>query len=143
MPGWLGSRIRIRGVDHDGGVAAAAERMLAGGAVGLFREAGYPYAPSWAYLNRLAHSDVEQIVALAEAAELGRPGGWGAILGYIAAELLTFEKTSAQIRRAQREVLVPLELDLLDGQVPDPESPDEFLSLIMGAIDQHRTWRAN
>lgn len=142
MPGWLGSKIRIRRFDQSAAVAAAAERMLSGGAVGLYREAGYPYAPSWAYLNRLAHCSVDQMVALAEAAGRGRPGGWGATLGYIAAELLTFEKTSDQIRRAQREALIPLELDLLDGQLAEPECPEEFRALIMGAIDQHRTWRA-
>jgi hypothetical protein len=141
MSGWLGSKIRIRRFDQDGGVAAAAERMLSGGAVGLFRDAGYSYAPSWAYLNRLGHCEFEQMVALAEAVDRGRPGGWGATLGYIAAELLTFEKTPDQIHRAQREVLIPLELDILDGQIPDPETPAEFMSLIIGALDHHRTWR--
>jgi hypothetical protein len=74
--------------------------------------------PIWAWLNCLAHGTEADLSALAggghrwdETATAST--GWHRMVSFLAAELLTTARTTDQtISALQREVLVPLELDL-------------------------------
>jgi hypothetical protein len=115
-------------------VVLASVRMLEGNAAELFRESGQG-VPAWAYLNALAHSQADQLTTLTTAPLFLRPGGWDAVVAYLATELLTIAHGRPdQISVIQRAALVPLELGLLAGEVPEPEIPGQLAELVIDAL---------
>lgn len=128
---WLSRR---KGVAPTGGSEAVEEAVrLLDGRVAE-RYAGQ-WAPVWVAVNALAHSDEARLLAMAaQAARSGTrtEGGW---LGRLAAEVLVVAPTEAELVQLQREVLVPLELQLLDDRLTFPASPGHLVELILAGID--------
>jgi hypothetical protein len=113
--------------------------MLAGDALNLYKESGRRMAPAWAYLNQLAHSNVEDLVRLARRCHDDRSSVWDETVSYLAAELLGFDGRPEAIVNIQREVLIPIELDVLAGRKDSLGAPPEFVSVVLRALQQHRT----
>jgi hypothetical protein len=127
--------------EPDNGVARAAEQMLAGEAPTMFLQRGRVAPPAWAYLNSLAHASIENLRVLAGAEALPDPRGWAATASYLAADMLASERDAEHVYHIQREVLIPLELDMLDDRFAPPATPADFAGLVLRALEQHRTWR--
>ncbi|HVX22184.1 MAG TPA: hypothetical protein VHB02_12600 [Acidimicrobiales bacterium] len=116
----------------DGHPVAEAARLLDGRA----GEAGTDsWAPGWVAVNVLAHADVVRLQELA--AECGRRGWTPSTewLGRLAAEMLRIAPTEPELVTLQREVLVPLELQLLDDRIALPPTRKHLFDLILDGLD--------
>ena len=89
--------------------------------------------PAWAWVNMLAHSRPGDL------ASIKRPHrfGWEVVVAQLAAELLNAGHGRPEVVGfLQRAVLVPLELALLAGDVPEPVTPGQLGVLVMTALYQ-------
>jgi hypothetical protein len=131
-------RRRYRSETRDS-VVLAGGRLLEGDATESFRELGQS-VPAWAYVNALAHSQPDRLTSLKTPPLFVDPGGWDAVVAYLATELLTITHGRLdEVHVMQRAVLVPLELDLLAGQVQVPRSPRQLADLVINALHRGRT----
>ncbi len=111
-------------------VVVESVRLLTGDAVGVFNELGQG-APGWAWVNVLAHSRPNEL------AGIKRPHrfGWDAVVADLAAELLSLgHGCPVAVAFLQRTALVPLELALLGGEMPEPMTPGQLGVLVMTAL---------
>jgi hypothetical protein len=83
--------------------------------------------PMWAWLNPIAHGDVEQVRALGAVAN---PSSGPERLQAAVARAVLNAVSASELPRVQRELLVPLELRLLGS----PASPRQVLELITDAL---------
>ncbi len=114
-------------------LAGEAERLLHGEASDAF--AGKTgLVPAWVPVNALAHCEPELLQDLAAARHADDPGGWDAMLAYLASEILATSRTIDEVARIQREALVPLELALLSREIQPPHSPAQLAHLIRSSI---------
>jgi hypothetical protein len=116
-------------------VLTEARRLLNGQALET-----YPFErhlPSWAPVNCLAHSDIEQLGHIAADRSHDHPGSWSAILAYLATDLLAAAPSPAELRRVQREALIPLELRIFEGTIPPPKTPGQLAKLVGETLDTH------
>ncbi len=93
--------------------------------------------PPWTWINRLAHGSWEDISSLAQ----GRWRAmrvWEGATTFLAGEIRTCARTPEGLLRVQRSALIPLELDVLDGQVAAPNTPLELVSMVRGELDRIR-----
>jgi hypothetical protein len=114
------------------------EAFLEGRLVERLVDIGAP-VPAWAWTNLLAHGTPEQ---LADPPIHGRRPGcalwaWSQGRALLAAEVLDRAAASGTLRTLQREVLVPLELELMsDASIAiGAVRPNRWVSLL-----QHRTF---
>lgn len=73
--------------------------------------------PAWGWTNLLAHGTAEELRRQAQALDEGRLHArmWLAARGFLAAEILERVDRGAELSELQRDVLVPLEHDLMLG----------------------------
>ena len=83
--------------------------------------------PMWAWLNPIAHGDLEQVRALAAVVD---PASGPERLQAAVAQAVLGALPGSEFRHIQREVLVPLELRLMGS----PASPRHVLELITDAL---------
>jgi hypothetical protein len=81
----------------------------------------------WAWLNPIAHGDLEQVRALSA---LANPRSGPERLQIAVARAVLNAVPPGELARVQREVLVPLELRLMDA----PASPRQVLELVTNAL---------
>ncbi len=94
--------------------------------------------PVWVAVNALAHSDLFHLRALArDRTHLARDT-WGEWFTRLAAEIVEMAPTEDELVKVQREILVPLELQLLDDRVAMPSTPDHLLAVIGEALGNRR-----
>lgn len=106
------------------------------------RYAPYERIPAWTPVNALAHSDRRRLIELTHSRAAGHPGSWCAAVGGLAELMLdSIGDDDAQLRRLQREALVPLELGLLDRSVPAPRTPSRLAALVSDTIEDYRIHR--
>ena len=88
--------------------------------------------PPWAWLNPLAHGTSAELAAVAGPvdASMAHPITWADVLSTLAAELADDRDLAAR----QREVLVPLELQLAAGAT-DVRTPDELVHVVRRALE--------
>lgn len=94
-------------------VTAEAERLLSGRTYDE-EVARRRFVRAWTVVSALAHCDRDRLLELQSGDPSLRSRRWSAVLAYLATELAIHAPTDADLVRIQREVLVPLELDLLD-----------------------------
>jgi hypothetical protein len=130
-------------------LADEVEAFLSGRLVDHFDDLGRE-APPWARLSRLAHATVPELIALLKQGP-GRAGSesqhpwsdgsmareWEAAERVLAMRLLTSGPDPADVRRAQREALLPLELRLMEQAKVQPLAIDEVIEAASDALDQH------
>lgn len=125
--------------ENEDNVALASVNLLEGGAVEAFRQSGQS-VPAWAYVNSLAHSQADKLTTLKTLPRFLHPDGWDAVVAYLATELLTIAHGRLdEISFMQRADLVPLELDLLAGDIQEPETPGQLAELVLNALRRGRT----
>jgi hypothetical protein len=120
---------RIPSLEHDvdnTDFADECEAFLAGRWAETREDTTRPL-PMWAWLNPIAHGDLEQVRALA--AVVDPPSGPERLQAAVAQAVLG-ALPATELPRVQREVLVPLELRLLGS----PTSPRHVLELITDAL---------
>jgi len=120
---------RIRSLGHDvddTDFADECEAFLAGRWAETREDTSRPL-PMWAWLNPIAHGNVEQVRALAAA--VNPASGPGRLQAAVAQAVLGAVPGS-ELRRIQRELLVPLELRLMGS----PASPRQVFELITDAL---------
>jgi hypothetical protein len=146
--------------ENEDNVVQASVNLLQGVAVEEFRQSGQS-VPGWAYVNALAHSPADKLTSSKTPPRFLHPSGWDAVVAYLATELMTIAHGQLdKISLMQRGDLVPLELDLLAGELPEPEplvsSPSssstpsiedapatETLRVPRDELDEQKTVRAN
>lgn len=98
-----------------------AEDLLSGHAVTWYRDR-HLGVPMWAMLNALAHANPEEIRLVA-----GGAGdtviGWSPSCQRVARRLVRLERAGFPIGRVQRDVLVPVELEMLVGGTGRADHP--------------------
>jgi hypothetical protein len=119
--------------DEDEDIVLSSEQLLRGDAFNLY-DRSREVAPAWAYVNVLAHADLERLTALA--LHNHRPTkGPQSLLGYLATEVLSsVHRQSKEITWLQYAVLIPLELALLDHEIYSPRTGPELVALVIGAL---------
>jgi hypothetical protein len=107
-------------------VVTEAERLVDGSS---FDEqvARHRVVPAWAVVGALAHADRSRLVALEEGRTPGPSRRWSAVLSYLAAEVARCATSDVELSRIQRQVLIPLELDLLDPRLRWVGSPAQLV----------------
>jgi hypothetical protein len=115
-------------------VVAEAERLLSGRIldVGNLQRQRLPV---WSLVNFLAHGTCEVLRQISDVGPTLHPASWVATLGDLAAEVLSLAPTADELMSIQRQVLVPLELQLLAGMVPMPATPAVLAVMVAGALD--------
>jgi hypothetical protein len=118
-------------------VVVEAERLLSGRILELDC---FPTrrVPAWTVISILAHRARPDLAELASEGLTRHPGSWGAILGYLAAEMVKMTPDEPALLGLQRQVLVPLELALLADEEEAPATPGQLAILVMGALDRHQ-----
>jgi hypothetical protein len=127
---------RRRHPENKDSIVLTSTRLLQGDAADLFNEPGQG-VPGWARVNTLAHSDPEKLTGLNTThADLGA-NGWDAVVSYLATEILCIgHRQAEEVALIQRTVLVPLELALLAGILPEPRDPAQLATLVINALQQ-------
>ena len=99
--------------------------------------------PSWAWLNCLAHGTEADLSALAGGGhpEDGATTGstdWHRMVSFLASDLLTMARATDQtVSALQRDVLIPLELDLAGEDNHRRRSPAQLVSVTLAALHGH------
>jgi hypothetical protein len=112
-----------------------ATAILEGTAANLSWAAGQSRA--WVWLNALAHRSWYQINQLAELPVL-TSGSWQGAASFLASELRACAANGDGLVEVQRAGLIPLELDVLAGRRPAPDSPVELIATVQAEIDRVR-----
>jgi hypothetical protein len=93
--------------------------------------------PPWTWINRLAHSSWDDIELMAES-RWRAMRVWEGATTLLAYEMRTYASSPNGLLRLQRSALIPLELDVLNGQVSAPDTPLELVRLVRQQMDKLR-----
>lgn len=100
--------------------------------------------PPWAWMNRLAHGSMADIRATD--ARLGArrdPERWGEARAYLAGEVLAAAGDDPEVLTTlQRDVLVPIELEVASTPTCAVLGPGCVVSRVLSALDAYRRSRA-
>jgi len=101
------------------GVGNECEAFLAGQLAGYFVRRGRPVPPV-AWLNKVVHATIDELAMLAVGTtDVPQPATWRRAVGYLARTVFERARESSRsIDEIQRELLLPLELELIGN----PES---------------------
>lgn len=141
-PGGTGGRRwrrRLRRAEQE--LSADCEAFLSGRLAERFG-AGVTSVPAWSWTNLLAHGTEEDLRAeheclSAPAPDLGERR-WRRARAYLAGKVLEEARSSGSLARLQREVLVPLELDLARSSEAVAWWPAQWVAAIEKALQGHR-----
>lgn len=110
LPTWARRRRRA----EERALVAETEAFLEGDLAERL-EASAGYVPAWAWTNRLAHASEGQLAAEQGAVlqtEAASRGKWRQARAYLAGEVLRAAALYGSLAELQRDVLVPLEIEL-------------------------------
>jgi hypothetical protein len=125
---------RRRHRKNEDSVAWTSVRFLNGDAVDLFKESEQG-VPGWAWVNVLAHSEPWKLARMKVPRRVGRANAWDATVASLAAEITrTGRGRREEVDFLQLTALVPLELALLGGKLPEPLTPGQLRVLVMSAL---------
>jgi hypothetical protein len=125
---------RRRHREDEESIVVASVRLLSGDAIGLFKESRQG-VPAWARINLLAHSEVATLARMKAPRRISRANRWDAMVANLAAELLILgHGRPEEVSFLQLAALVPLELALLGGKLPDPLTPGQLGVLVVSAL---------
>ncbi|MDA8301258.1 MAG: hypothetical protein M0005_06865 [Actinomycetota bacterium] len=136
--GGLRWRRRLRRAGQE--LSADCEAFLSGRLAERFGS-GVTSVPAWTWTNLLAHGSEEDLQA--ELRRSAAPGlgerRWRRARTYLAGEVLREARSSGSLARLQREVLVPLELDLARSSEVVAWWPAQWVAAVERALHQpHR-----
>lgn len=127
----------LSGAWHDSDLADEVSAFLEGRLVEFYTFKGRP-RPAWVALNRLAHADRSELVALVGGDRRGRlRAPWATTERFVAARVLAHAPTPARLDQLQSQVLVPLELALVDRAKAQGLDAEQVLAAAVSALDTH------
>ena len=126
-------RPRPKGPPSAAAVVAEATAIVEGRASDVAPDTWSP--PPWTWINRLAHSSWDDINLMAES-RWRAMRVWEGATTLLAYEMRTYARTPHDLLRLQRSALIPLELDVLNGQVSAPNTPLELVRLVRQEVDK-------
>ena len=95
--------------------------------------------PAWAWVNLLAHGTAEDLQTANALGGQARTQRWRAARAYLAGEVLgTAEQGIATLGDLQRDVVVPLELQLASSERTSALTPSELVASVLAALDAHQ-----
>lgn len=100
--------------------------------------------PAWAWLNLLAHGSGDQLQGAGEALA-GYPvlRHWRDARAYLAHDVLeTVGQTATTLRELQRDVLIPLELQMIGTDSGNRHTRPALISLVLTALASYRGARS-
>ena len=107
-----------------------AERLLAEGRI----------PPPWAWINLLAHGTEEQLAVAAIPTRGRGRGRWFVARTFLCREVLDIAGAVGSLPDLQREVLVPLELELMSAPPGDIRHSGTLVQIVSDALERyHRT----
>jgi hypothetical protein len=131
----IGKHGRMRG---PGSLTEECEAFLAGGFGELVERAGMR-PPPWAWLNAIAHAELEDLTRMAHhefdrARGQDLSDGWAQATSFLATELLHAGGDNRDaVRRMQVDVLVPIELAWC-SDTPMARSPSDLVREVRAAL---------
>jgi hypothetical protein len=99
--------------------------------------------PAWVRVNQLAHASWTDLASLAESLPPWSSSAWDGAIMFLAGELRINAGSPEGLRGLQRDGLIPLELDLLDGRPQAPTTPTELVTMIQAEIGRVRRHRSH
>ena len=117
------------------GVGNECEAFLAGRLAAYLRDTGRPIPPA-GWLNQVAHATTGELVDLASGDAYGaRPATWHRAVGYLSRSLLErARETGRPIAQLQRDLLVPLELELIGDTDAVHLDPSDIIRLALARL---------
>jgi hypothetical protein len=119
-------------------LADQAEAFVRGELAELLVTVGRPL-PSWLALNRLGHASPQVLTRVARGQAgvgAGTDPGWADDERALAVRLLNGRRDPDDVRRLQREVLVPLELRLIAESRVEPLTVGQVIRRAIEALDE-------
>jgi len=114
-------------------VVQLAEALVQGDVLIALQERGEA-APTWGYLNLLAHSDRSSLRRVRDFNQSRRPlSGWGTVVFDLIVDILSSLPTDEELTALQRTALIPLELKIWDGREM-LASPQDLDILVRSAL---------
>jgi hypothetical protein len=114
-------------------VVQLAEALIQGDVLIALQERGEA-APTWGYLNLLAHSDRSSLRRVRDFNQSRRPlSGWGTVVFDLIVDILSSVPTDEELIALQRCALLPLELKIWDGREM-LASPQDLDILVRSAL---------
>ncbi|MEW6470879.1 MAG: hypothetical protein AB1679_01290 [Actinomycetota bacterium] len=120
----------------DTGVGDECEAFLAGRLAAYLQDLGRP-VPAVGWLNQVVHATPRELSLLAVTGEAYalQPRLWCRAVGYLARNLLErARETGRPIEQLQRELLVPLELELIGDPAAADLDSDDMTRLTMARL---------
>jgi hypothetical protein len=117
-------------------LAAECEAFLSGALPEALGDADGP-PPAWTWLNLLAHggvADLQAACAQSRAPVAAHSAEWVQARAFLAGEILDRAATPEQLARLQRDVLVPLELELASRPGTGRFRPQDLVTAVLGAL---------
>lgn len=97
-----------------------------------------PPKDPWCWVNTLSHGSCPALQELAARRVNAPANGWEAAAVFLASELGAACGSPGGLLDLQRAVLIPLELDLLDGRTTAPQTPGELVSIVRRELARAR-----
>jgi hypothetical protein len=94
--------------------------------------------PAWVRVNQLTHASWTDLASLADSQPPWRSTAWDGAIMFLAGEVRINAGSPDGLRGLQRDGLIPLELDLLDGRTQAPKTPTELVTTIQAEIARVR-----
>lgn len=100
--------------------------------------------PPWAWTNLLAHGSEDEVRDAAHGAGFGSPASqrWRAARAYLASEIIHVATDGVTLADVQRQVLVPLELELAARPGRRPWTPARWVVTVLAALSNYQRSRA-
>ena len=119
------------------GLVEECEAFIDGQAAELAGAWGVP-VPVWAWMNLLAHGTEDELRD--EAAALPGSDRWRQARAFVAGELVDLiDAGRVSLAEFQREVLMPLELDVMSCRAADQWSPGQLAAGLLDALPERST----
>jgi hypothetical protein len=123
-----------------GGLVDECEAFLCGRYADYLHDVGVA-APSWTWVNELAHRTPSEIRLLADGGrQRRRIGPWSCYIDTVAKALSEWARSDLDLERWQAEVLVPFELSLIERNVV--VDPRQLVQTLLEAVVAHRRERS-
>jgi hypothetical protein len=121
---------------HDSDLADEVVAFLEGRLVDFYTFKGR-LLPAWVALNRVAHADRSELVALVGGTARGAlRAPWATTERFIAARVLSQAPTPKLLEELQAQVLVPVELDMMSSKAKSFDA-EQVLAAAISALDAH------
>jgi hypothetical protein len=120
------------------GLVEESQAFLDGRYAELAASSGETRVPVWAWMNLLAHGTEAELRVTAS--QLLVTQGWRQARAFVAGEVIdVIDAGLMSLSQVQRDILVPLELDVLSCQTANQWTPAQLVSGLLGVLPNRDT----